>query len=359
MRKLYFFISIIFMIAMANLLFAQIGNEYIRINGYFSFEFEYLLGDEGKGDPNGSFDSDLIDLVFNIMPTENLRIATDLTWEHGAATEDGRGNVAIEYAFGEYTVKDWFKVRAGKVFTPFGIYNEIHTAKPAFYTVKEPLSTNKNHKFGSDLRFYPRWLTGLGVLGNFNSGEMDGDYILLIANGEQENTNPFEEDDNKEKAYAGRVRISPISNLKVGLSFYSDQLTELDTLGEDSENRTAQLSYGGQVEWIINDLGLELEYVAGTIKPTGEKTISRAAYTAMFFYTFIERLTPYLRYEYLDPDKDINDDEANMLVYGLNAKITEGLFLKAEINTVSSGDINKRFKGVGYSEFKAAVAIGF
>ncbi|MBN1782996.1 hypothetical protein JW948_17815 [bacterium] len=118
-------------------------NENIRINGYSGFEFEKMFGDEGKGDPNGSFDSDLFDLVFNVTTADYLRIAADITWEHGAATEDGRGNAAVEYVFCEYLVRDWLKFRAGKMFTPFGIYNEIHTAKPVILTVNEPLSTKK------------------------------------------------------------------------------------------------------------------------------------------------------------------------------------------------------------------------
>jgi hypothetical protein len=147
---------------------AQIS-DIVHVNGYSSFEFEKQLGDKGKGDPNASFDADLFDLVLNFTPVPRLRVAADLTWEHGPATEDGRGNVAAEYAFAEFAAKDWLKLRAGKMFTAYGIYNEIHTAKPVFLTVKEPLSTNKNDKFGSELRFYPRWQTGLAVLAHDGS----------------------------------------------------------------------------------------------------------------------------------------------------------------------------------------------
>ena len=340
-------------------LFAQIGSESFRINGYSSFEFEKQFGDKGKGDPNGSFDADLFDLVFNVLPTDRLRIAADLTWEHGAASEDGRGNVAVEYAFGEYLVKDWLKVRAGKMFTPFGIYNEIHTAKPAFLTVKEPLSTNKNNKFGSAMRFYPRWATGIAALGNFHVQKVNADYIVLISNGDQENTNPYEEDDNKEKSIAGRLRVSPLNNLNLGVSFYSDQLTELDTLDEDTGDRTSQMSYGAQADYSIQNLGIELEYVAGSLDPSYTSKISSFAYTVMVSYEIKHLLTPYLRYEFLDPDKDIKKDDANQFVYGLNLKVTENLFLKAEMNTVNSKPNNDRFEGNDYSEFKAAIAIGF
>src|SRR5574342_544278 len=97
------------------------GTELVRINGYTSVEFEKMLGDEGRGDPNGSFDADGFDLVLNFTPSHRLRVAADLTWEHGSATEDGRGNVAVEYAFPEYYAADLLKVRAGKMFTYFGI----------------------------------------------------------------------------------------------------------------------------------------------------------------------------------------------------------------------------------------------
>lgn len=337
---------------------AQLSDR-ITINGYSSFEFEKQFGDEGKGDPNASFDSDLFDLVVNVFATERLRIAADITWEHGAASEDGRGNVAVEYAFAQYTINDLFKVRAGKVFVPFGIYNEIHTAKPAFLTVKEPLSTNKNHKFGSDMRFYPRWATGLSLMGNYNLGNMDGDYILLLSNGEQENTNPFEEDDNKEKSIAGRFRINPIEELQVGFSFYNDKLTELDTTGEDSGDRTNLFSFGGQAEGTFGDIGIELEYVTGDIKPSNGSSISRYAYTAMLSYNFSNIYTPYVRYEFLDPNTDIDKDQASQIIYGVNVMIDDGLFLKLEMNSVTSEDENARFKGKNYSELKGAIAIGF
>jgi hypothetical protein len=360
MDKYIKFLIIAFSFIYVGNVFAQMGTETFRINGYSSFEFEKQLGDEGKGDPNGSFDADLFDLVFNIFATDRLRIAADLTWEHGAATEDGRGNVAVEYAFGEYLLKDWLKVRAGKMFTPFGIYNEIHTAKPAFLTVKEPLSTNKNNKFGSDMRFYPRWATGMAALGNFQVSNINADYILLVSNGDQEMTNPFEEDNNKQKSIAGRLRFNPLNNLNLGVSLYTDKLTELDTLGEDTGDRTSQISYGGQAEYTFMHAGLELEYVAGSLDMTEpDEKLSSYAYTAMVYYIINDFLTPYIRYEFLDPNSDLDDDEANQFIYGLNFKISEHLFLKGEINSVSSKMLNQRFNGVDYSEFKAAIAIGF
>ncbi|MBN2383830.1 hypothetical protein JXQ70_13225 [bacterium] len=339
---------------------AQIS-EKIWINGYSSFEYEHQFGDEGKGDPNGSFDADLFDLVLNIVPVSQFRVAADISWEHGTATEDDYGNVALEYAFGELTLYDWLKFRAGKMFVHFGIYNEIHTAKPAFLTVKEPMSTNKNSKFGSELRFYPRWCAGLAVLGNGHISDMEYDYILQIANGDQENTNPYEEDDNEQKAFAGRFILSPLADLKLGLSFYTDCLTELDDEGEDTDERTALRSYGIFGQWTTDTIGLELEYVTGSIDPSKGETVSRYAYTAMVFYKLYDRYTPYIRYEYLDPDDEISDDQATLFIYGLNVKMNSNLYVKCELDTIQAGDNNQYFgdEDNDYTEFKGSVAIQF
>lgn len=335
-------------------------SDLIRLNGYSSFEFERQFGDEGRGDSSGSFDADLFDLVINVTPTPGLRISADLTWEHGVATEDGRGNAAVEYAFAEYVVRDWLKVRAGKMFTHFGIYNEIHTAKPVFLTVKEPLATNKNDKFGSDLRFYPRWGTGIAFVGDSVLSGMDLDYVVQITNGEQEHTNPFEEDDNAAKAVAARLRLELKPGLRFGVSFYTDSLTERDAQGEDTGARMRLLSWGGQAEWTRDRLGVELEYVRGSVKPaSGRPETRRQALSALASYRLGSRVTPYLRFEWLDPDLAALNDTARLFVYGLNLRVAQGLFVKAELDTIEADSSNGRFEGQGYTEFKAAIAVAF
>jgi len=155
----------------------------LTINGYTSFEYELQIepDDDGDGDPNDSFDADLMDLVFNFQVSDQIRAAMDVSFEHRTTTEDDRGNVALEYGFVEYSFSDLFKIRAGKMFTPLGIFNEIHTAKPAYLSVKEAPSTNKPERIvDAAARFFPRWGVGLGIIGN---GEINGktfDYNLLL-----------------------------------------------------------------------------------------------------------------------------------------------------------------------------------
>ncbi len=222
MRWMLVAILVTTVVASTNTLEAQYTSK-LTINGYSGFEFEKQLDEDGAGDPNGSFDADLFDLVLNFQVTDKIRVSTDLTWEHGAATEDDFGNVAVEYAFVEYAFSDLVKVRVGKMFIPYGIYNEIHTAKPAFLSVKEPASTNKTERIVENaFRFYPRWGAGIAVHGDGLIGERGFSYDLFVSNGDQSETNPFEEDNNGAKAFTGRFRFEPSESLEVGTSFYHD-----------------------------------------------------------------------------------------------------------------------------------------
>jgi len=334
----------------------------ISINGYLSFEYErHIDGDkingdgDAVGDANGSFDMDLFDLVINIQATDKLRVATDLTWEHGSATEDGRGNVAMEYAFAEYTLSQHTKVRAGKMFTNFGIYNEIHTAKPATLSVKEPQSTNKNDKLGSDIRFYPRWLNGLAVIGHYQLPTSSWDYVLQLSNGESEDANPYEEDDNTHKAFNGRLRYRPTDTLQVGFSFYRDSMQDTSATIEIG-------SYGLQLEWESQgdqEIGVEFEFVSGNEDHSNGANIQRHAYTFMVFKPVTDTITPYVRVEYLEPNQDITDDEASVLVLGSNILIDEGMFLKLELDYFSGEDNNGDLSGASYSEVKMSLSVGF
>jgi hypothetical protein len=354
-------------LAVASAAQAQVWDK-LRINGYGSLEFEKQVTDtsKGKGDKNGSFDADGFDLVFNFTPVDRFRVAADLTWEHGPATEEFRGNVATEYAFVEYSVRDWLKLRGGKMFTPFSLYNEIHTAKPLFLSVKEPVSTNKIEKMGSTIRFYPRWGAGLAAQGNGQVRGKDWDYVVQVSNGEQrsavatdeEYPNPFDADKDTHKAVAARLRFHPARVLVVGVSVYGDHLPEYDETGAFAGRTTALLSYGAHATWDGRRAGLELEYVRGHYDPAESARVSRYGLSAMGWAN-VSRVRPYLRYEAHDPDQDTADDQAHVVIGGVNVRVVPGLYVKAELDGFGSGAKNKRFKGQSFTEFKASVSYGF
>ena len=354
MTRLYLSLVVLLCIALPAV---AIEGDKITINGYTSFEFEKQLESEGEGlgDPNYSFDADLFDLVFNFQIDDRIRAAADFTWEHGAASEDNRGNVAIEYGFVEYAVDDLLKLRFGKMFTPFGIFNEIHTAKPAFLSVKEAASTNKAERIvDGAFRFFPRWGTGIGIRGDGFLSDGYFDYDVFVANGEQEETNPFEEDNNKAKSITARLRYDPSTRLHLGTSVYFDKLSgpEYDYVVSD----------GIEVAYDLEPLRILAEVALGFKKPESGSVAKQLGWFIQPSYEISTRVTPYARMEFVDPDLDSGDDHGFGFVLGVNFETSGGLIVKVEENYFRGADGSGglgELPGNDYSEIKMAVVLGF
>lgn len=322
----------------------------ISIYGYSSFEFEKQIEKEGFGDKNGSFDADLFDLVFNIQVNNKLRATADVTWEHGSASEDDRGNVALEYGFAEYAFSNSLKLRAGKMFTPFGIFNEIHTAKPAYLSVKEAGSTNKpKNVIDGSPRFYPRWGVGLALQGDTTLNGKHLDYNFMISNGEQTTTNPFEEDDNRSKAIALRTRYDIQNNLQIGYSLYYDNGEAIDIM-----------SHGVQFEYWTGNWRLLGEGVWGQRNPSPGSKFDHYGWFLQPSYHFNNGLTPYFRFEHYEPDTDISGNHGFDAVLGLNYEYN-GVIFKLENNYYFGQDDSTlgTLPGNGYNEIKGAIVVGF
>lgn len=332
--------------------------EKITLNGYSSFEFEKKIeGDDGKGDEHGSFDADLFDIVLNVRASDKVRVAADITWEHGAASEDSTGNVALEYAFTEYIHSDALKFRAGKMFTAFGIYNEIHTAKPATVNYKEPYSTNKIYKIGGDVNYFPRW--GAGVSLNGNSGVYE--YIFQVTNGYMdildEDHNPYDKDDNSKKAFSGRVKAN-LDGLELGFSFYSDAFVDYDDV-EDLGNASLN-SYGVHlIADVMDDFILQAEAITGDLDRVGQDKINRDSLSLMGVYDLSDTVRAYYIFEYFDPNRKLSDDRVIMNSLGVNFEIDGTIYLKCELYNTNSQDANKKLNGSDYSEFRTAFVVGF
>ncbi len=211
---------------------------------------------------------------------------------------------------------------------------------------------------GSEIRFYPRWLTGVALVGGAaNDSAHSWDYVVQISNGETEDdeTNPYEEDNNTRKALNGRFLYRPMDDIQVGGSFYIDTMEDPESDGEIKLN-----SYGVHVEWENeNGTGVEVEYVIGSENYSSANNIDRSAYTFMFYYQWSNRFTPYFRHEYLDPDDSVDDDEGMIDILGVNILIEENVYLKFELDRFDTKIANSDFGESTFTEFKASLSIGF
>ena len=78
-------------------------------------------------------------------------------------------------------------------------------------------------------------------------------------------------------------------------------------------------------------------------------------------FSFDSGLTPFTRFEMVDPDDRVDNDQGQSIIVGLNHKLAQGLIVKIEYNHLRGGSASSlaSFPSDGYDELKSAVVLGF
>jgi hypothetical protein len=146
-----------------------------------------------------------------------------------------------------------------------------------------------------------------------NSGRRNGSVAdaplsasVLNTDGFQEETNPYEEDNNSHKALTGRVVYELFSALSIGASIYYDTLTEED-------QRWGMSSYGVHVDYDGAHLLLRSELFAGSIDPSNiartDDLNQLGAYLTAGYR--IGAVTPYLQYGYVKTEEGDHEETSD------------------------------------------------
>lgn len=301
---------------------------------------------------NGTFDFRHLNLLLDINPAPGLMVRSNIEFDHAPDTELGYGGVILEYGFAEYLFKDWLKARVGKVLTPYGFFNEIHDASPAYLGVTVPDSVYKADKRGG-FSILPKWVTGLNVLGVVDiSDESEFDYVVYVGNGESVGYNEAQFDVNPNKAVGGRAQISFDSEKYIlGVSaFYGEKGLSETNLAE------THFGYVLSAAYALSNLNIKAEYAQAKL---GERT--EYGWYIQPSYR-IGRYTPYMRVQASDPDDRYPDDYWNTYLAGLNVQVNKHLFVKFEWRENNRGENNNDILTPGnedFSEFKSSVTVLF
>lgn len=342
----------------------------LNLHAYVNIEFEKQVTEEGKGDPNGSFDMDVAELLL-LAQRGKLRAAVAVDVEHGADTERGIGTVNLGFGFIEYSFSDALSLRAGKLLNPFGFYNEIHTVKSSFPSVKEASSTLKPYRLSKTaFRYAPKWEAGVAALGALPVGAGSIDYIVTVANGENVvigsgnpdayDTNPYDEDNNADKTVTARVRYMPIDGLTVGASFYNAGLTE-EVAGVPQNGNLR--SFGAFGHYTGGNFFVLAEVQQGRLEPTdGGATATELGWVGSVGYRIRERWLPFVQVERVTAERAGVEDWGMAYVVGLDVTLADGLLFKIDYDYFKGSANNARLGPLpnqSYADVKAALVAAF
>jgi hypothetical protein len=255
-----------------------------------------------KGDPteNGSFALGPIDLYVSELLTDRIELLSEM------ALEDG--GVDIERLQIGYIFNDALKIRAGRFHNALGYWNQTYHHGALMQTsIDRPFFL----KFEDEGGLLPVHTVGLWAAGRHRIGPGVVGYDLMVGNGPRIDLDPVTligdldpnngSDDNKNKVLAFRLQASPLRLPLTVMVFgnigkvngYAGSVVPL--LDVDQSILGAALAYDNERNGL--EFLSEIYWVKDKDKLTGLGSNTNTLYYLQAGYTFMERLTPYVRYE--------------------------------------------------------------
>jgi len=309
----------------------------------FSQERKYILYGFGQIDYQASdkknfingFNQRRVNLIGEYFLDQNIRVLTDLEYEGGAdmSASDSvfNGGFKVSRMWVEYTVMPELKIRAGKMLTPFGLYNLIHDASASYYAVDPPIMYLPFAFFPGipSQRLIAKYSTGLEFLGtiNLNNRGAQLEYDFGISNGR--GMAPDGTDANQNKAVYGRLMLRPslVQGLQLGTSFYHDK----NAIGIGGTIDDDETNFGFDVQYESRALQIQAESMFSKFaNPFARRQTATVSY-AQAAYTLWDVFTPFLNFTSVLPNISNNDHSYQRWNIGLNYALSLNLYVKTEI----------------------------
>jgi hypothetical protein len=200
------------------------GAQGLNVYGYFSVNYENVSKEPDGNNSPGEFTFPHLNVMMQSQVSDQFRIYINLAG-------DGANEVTVRNFWGEYVMKDYLKLRAGKSYRPFDLYNEKLDAVPTYLGIEPPELFDKDHLM------LPR--TGeLMVHGNIPVGPNTLKYAVMVGN---------KEVIDEGKAVSWDLNFSHSNELIIGTSgYHSNEPGAPQSLGDGSPS-------GGVLPWMAKD----------------------------------------------------------------------------------------------------------
>ncbi len=296
-----------------------------RVYGFFDLEMKYM----DLAPKNWTFDQNHLNVISIYSLDDHFTFINEMEWQHDSdhSADMGR-SLEWERAFVEYKYSDALRIIAGKFLSPFGLYNERHSATPSIISTFLPIIYRDHEHWHSNAgKTFSKYSTGVGVLGSIYSGSWEGKYHLYLSNGRGPQQD--QSDNNVDKGMGTRLTLAPPGAfLKLGFSAYRDRN------GNDGNSR--QRAIGFDIELDLDDLHMEGEAIRNHFEeldingiPDGVFT-SGGGYYILGNYVLFDSIKPFARYEYYDENRKMNNDAISIYTCGINISVTPKVILKGE-----------------------------
>lgn len=211
------------------------------VGGYITEELENFDGN------TRTFDNQRFVLFVGREITDRLRFYSEIEFEHlssiaSTAADSRGGEIDLEQAWFDYGINDLVNIRFGNVLVPFGRFNLTHD---------DPLQELTDRPLVARRVIPTTWTeSGLGVYGDWQpGGDWHVTYETYVVNGLNHRMSATSgglrdargsagSDNNHDKALVGRVTVSPLPAVEVGVAGYTGEY-----------DRQGHRANGAAVDW--------------------------------------------------------------------------------------------------------------
>jgi hypothetical protein len=299
------------------------GAVEVEIHGY-GFQ-GYLLSqkNEYRGASGGTYNFNVLALLFSSRVTDDTTV-----W---ALIDGDSEKISVDWAYIEHRVTDSIDVRFGQVKFPMAIYNEYRDNKLLQISMLEPIM----YRAEADVIF--EVYQGAGA--QYRNGPFAVDLFGGAPRISAEETKLTGE--TAKNLVGGRVvYTTPIKGLKLIGSYAGFKQELKDSLGVIPEKTTYQHEGVGSLDYVNYGLDLKAEYAekVGLKDVPGGAKIRIQSYYVQAGYTFFDKLTPFVRYDYITTDFDQKSDASfyqKEFVAGAGYKFSPYFGIKVEEHFIS------------------------
>ncbi|MFY9314957.1 MAG: porin [Burkholderiales bacterium] len=298
-----------------------------------------------NADDKGTWDYNALALVFAVKINDKTKI-----WSQLHSTSE---KTRLDWAYVDHQLTGNLTGRAGQIKMPFGLYNEIRDIKFLQLSTLEPMlyqeaSEMVQESFRGVSAIYNRSMGG---------GSLSWDaYLGQVTEWQEESGTGHK----SKRLVGGRVAYqTPVEGLKFMASAYNSAMKDTAQVPVSKGNRK---TWALSTDYANNNFDVKAEYAKMKFFSEESKT-----YYVQAGYTFAEKWTPYVRYDYITTDVAEKTDPAHYQkakVLGLNYKINNSVAVRLENHwnsgyalPVASKEVAAGAGKIGWNMF--AVSVNF
>lgn len=302
-------------------------NNRIKISGYADVEYK----GSSKSGVNEEFRMHHLSLFFSKQFDNNIKFFSEIEYEDAPKFEgenDGSGDldsssgkIFVEAVNFDWNHSQYINLRAGRFFTPAGIWSEDHY--PPFVTTQERPLHIRN--------IFPQLVDGLSFFGSteFTPNHFFN-YTTFIGNGESNVSGKKDLNSSKALGFKGDYHAPWLDDFTLGFTLYSDNK---DTSNDNADKE----AYGYHLKLRHENLTLQAEYAKAKLGLfTLQDTYKRKGYYGQILYNLKQWDIGY-RYDFYNKTThDIDEVTRNSLF--INYHVNENFSLKGEYHDDNHND---------------------